>query len=142
MRSLFSSRSAIVALWMMLGAVFNQASVTAQVVILEDDFTDAAAGVMALPGAPPNTNPAWRWNEDSSTPNIYDGMSSLRMPIYTESPKLIAAPCRAGSDRPNAEAVVCFMTAYRPDGRKARHGPGAALTEPGRKADNLTWGPA
>ncbi len=62
-------------------AVFAQSPGTVQLVILEEDFTDASAGVMASPGAPPNTDPAWRWNEASETPNMYDGMSSLRMPM-------------------------------------------------------------
>jgi len=81
MRYATCSRCAIIGLLTMLGMVFVQFPASAQVAILEDDFTDAAAGVMAPPGTPPNTNPAWRWNEDSSTPNIYDGMSSLRMPM-------------------------------------------------------------
>jgi len=55
--------------------------VTTPNVILEEDFTDASPGVMASPGTPPNTDPAWRWNEKFTTPNIYDGMSSLRMPM-------------------------------------------------------------
>ena len=62
-------------------AVYAQSSGAIPLVILEDDFTDAPPGVMAPPGTPPNTDPAWRWNEDSTTPNIYDGMSSLRMPM-------------------------------------------------------------
>jgi hypothetical protein len=55
--------------------------VTTPDVILEDDFTDASPGEMAPPGSSPNTNPAWRWNENFSKPNIYDGLSSLRIPM-------------------------------------------------------------
>jgi hypothetical protein len=62
-------------------AVTASSHLAAPKVILEEDFTDASPGVMAPPGTPPNTEPGWRWNEESSSPNIYDGMSSLRMPM-------------------------------------------------------------
>jgi hypothetical protein len=64
----------------MLGTVFVQFPAPAQVVIVEDDFNDPA-GTMASPGTPPNTDPAWRWTEESTTPNTYTGASILSMPM-------------------------------------------------------------
>jgi hypothetical protein len=51
-----------------------------QTPVVEDDFTDPA-GNMPSPGTAPNDNPAWRWNEAVGTFNMYDGTTTLSMPL-------------------------------------------------------------
>ena len=88
MRYAKCSRCVIIGLLTMLGMVFVQFPAAAQVAIFEDDFDDPA-GDMPSPGTPPNTDPAWIWNETapSGLVNRYNGASRLLMPLESSAPE-------------------------------------------------------